>query len=585
MGLTAAANRIRNRADLLDAINVFPVADGDTGLNLKMTISPLEQCEDRSWEEVQRSLLLSARGNSGNILSSFVCGFLDAMLVERIEPDEAIRRGRDQAYGAVTMPVDGTILSVMDDLCAGTRFSEALLDPEACPRLFDSMKAAIRRTPASLPVLREAGVVDSGALGLLFFMEGFVYGIHGLPVTIDDREWQALRIRREWLDEQDASDEEQYCLDIILKTSSADAWSRDALEKMGSSIEVVVDQDLVKVHIHTNDPQAVREWAASIGEEVSCHRDDLLEQRTAFLRLHGTDSSQVANRWQTPDTPVHILTDAAGSLTRQTARELGVSLHSSYVSLGDNLIPECDVDPVDLYRRLEEDQERIHTSQAARTEVRDRLGKLCRQHQAVLYLTVGHQYTGNFDVASQFKKENDPEDRLRVLDSLAASGQLALVARTCAEFASTRPDPEELLDYARTKIGTCREYVFLDTLKYLARSGRMSRIGAFFGDAFKVKPVIVHRPDGAGKTAVVRSRESGLAFAVDRAREYFGEPGGKPRMLLQFTDKPTHNWVVGTAAKALHVAVPDAEQIFTPMSCTSGAHMGPGAWAVAFINA
>jgi len=174
-----------------------------------------------------------------------------------------------------------------------------------------------------------------------------------------------------------------------------------------------------------------------------------------------------------------------------------------------------------------------------------------------------------------------------VLDTRAASGQLALIARMVAGFAAQSNDPEAVLKYAREQVEACKEYVFLGTLKYLARSGRMSKVGAFFGNAFKVKPVIVHRDNGATKEAVVRSREAGLGYAVERAREHFGQNGngGTPRILLAYTDEATRVWVEGTAAPALERAVDGAEMLFTPMSTTAGTHMGPGTWAVTFVRA
>jgi len=575
---------VADRAPLLDAINVFPVADGDTGINMSATVASLRRIDpDRPWQDVRRDLLMSARGNSGNLTARFLGGLVEALVGQGTGLADAVRLGRDQAYGAVTDPIQGTILTLLDALADHHETDAALEGVESCADLLAALGRVVERTPDHLPVLREAGVVDSGALGLLFFLEGFFAGIHGEEVWEEDS-WDALSVSSSWLSGQLSATGGRYCVDLAVQRRDATLKDRADIEAMGSSVEVLEEGSLLKVHLHTDDPDAVRRWGRDLGEEVAWHAEDMEAQLADFRQVHGLDTADEGGPWSRPSTAVHVVTDAAGSTPSTQASELGMSLHHSYIHLGGEMVPECEVDPDELYRRLAEDGERITTAQAAELEIFERLDAVCRTHAAVLYVAVGHQYTGNTEAALRWKAEHDAGDRLRVLDTGAASGQLALVARACAERAAGGGDPAALLAYAQQCAETCREYIFLGTLKYLARSGRMSRVGAFFGNALRIKPVIVHRPDGAGKEAVVRSREAGLDYAVKRAVEYFAEGGGTARMLLQYTDAACRAWVEQTAAPALAEAVPEAEQLFAPMSSTSGTHMGPGTWAVAFIR-
>jgi len=594
-GFRAGASRLQCRMDLLNAINVFPVADGDTGVNLSATVAPLEcKGRDRSWVELRRELLLAARGNSGNLLSRFLSGLIEGLASGEAELAQAARRGRDQAYGAVPRPVQGTILTVMDVLCSRPEAGAVQGDPDVVQPLVEALREAVRDTPRELPMLEAAGVVDAGALGLLFFLEGFLYGMHGLEVPDGDREWDGLSVRADWLSGHWAEDEGQFCVDLALRRGNGPI-DPEQVERLGRSVELVEEDGLFKIHLHTDKLEPVREWADALGEVVAWNYEDMDRQRVEFRRRHGLEefvrpervrTSGAPRRWKAAGTRVHVLTDGAGSISRNAAEELGVSLNFSHVFLGGRMVPECDVEPDELYSRLAEDREPITTAQASEEEIRARLTAACAAHEAVLYVAVGRQYTGNIEVARRWKQECDVDDRLRILDSRAASGQLSLVARTVAEFAAGCDDPGVLLDYAEERRNLCKEYVFLDTLKYLARSGRMSRVGAFFGNAFKVKPVIVHQDDGAKKETIVRSREAGLAYARERAREYFtASIEGRPRILLQYTDAGCQEWVEGPVTRMLQEAVPDAELLYTPMSTTAGTHMGPGAWAVAFIRA
>ncbi|MCF8062842.1 MAG: DAK2 domain-containing protein, partial [Deltaproteobacteria bacterium] len=164
-------------ADVLDRINVFPVADGDTGRNLVLTLAPLQRgIPDR--EALKTRILASARGNSGNIAARFFCGFLEAECAEGLPA--ACREGRDLAYGALKNPMQGTILSLFDALVDGLEQSPPGEGGGWASRVTQGMESALLATRRQLPELEAAGVVDAGALGLfLFFRTCFQAVSHG----------------------------------------------------------------------------------------------------------------------------------------------------------------------------------------------------------------------------------------------------------------------------------------------------------------------------------------------------------------------------------------------------------------------
>jgi len=174
--LIIGVERLTAWSDLLDDINVFPVADGDTGRNLITSLSPLRDVADNH-ENTVRKLLFSARGNSGNIAALFFSGLLTADSVENLPA--ASKLGRDRAWHAISDPVQGTMLDVLDALAQSMEKYDIKENDRNVSEIIDNLKDAVRSTHELLPKLKDAGVVDSGALGMFIFFEGFLKTLVG----------------------------------------------------------------------------------------------------------------------------------------------------------------------------------------------------------------------------------------------------------------------------------------------------------------------------------------------------------------------------------------------------------------------
>jgi len=183
-------------------------------------------------------------------------------------------------------------------------------------------------------------------------------------------------------------------------------------------------------------------------------------------------------------------------------------------------------------------------------------------------------------VADNWQGKNDPEGRLTVIDSGAASGRLAAMVLETVRHAREVSDVDRIISFARKAVHRCREYVFLDKLKYLAAGGRLSRTSAVLGDLARVKPIISPLPDGARKIGSVKSRRAQLDYACERIREL--PRGHEPqRLILEYSDN--RRWVETEAASAIAGFLPTAAIQLQPLSLTSGVHMGPGTWGLAFM--
>lgn len=554
-------------ADILDRINVFPVADGDTGRNLMISLAPLRDAGSRAPQETIQQLLFSGRGNSGNIATRFVAELLSAVSYDTLYP--AARAGAENARGAVNTPLSGTMLTVMD------RFADALENVQNVRELeddlesvIDQLQEAVRETPDMLPELRKAGVVDAGALGIFLFLEGFLRALCSREDRYTPVE-KAFAGKLKIADGFDASGEEGFCIDFVVRMGKDAGASLREIASGDDSVTVQTFQDYAKIHLHTRDVSALKQKAKGMGDIVQWCEDDLHEQVKHFHR----PAAQGA---------VHIVTDAAGSLTRGMARNLGVTLLESYVSLGETCAPETSVVPEELYREMRRGV-KASTSQASDFERHQHYDRLLKQHDNVLYLCVGSVYTGNYRVVTQWKEQHDKEDRLAVIDTGAASGRLAAAVIATARYAAgdPKPAPEAVVRFAQKAVEMCGEYIFLDELRYLAAGGRMSKTGAFFGDMLNVKPVVTPTPRGAEKVGIVRNAEAQVRFAVDRFNKNLENESGA-LILLQYSDN--RDWLEKRCIPEIKKHFPAPEMIVAPLSLTSGVHIGPGAWAAAFYG-
>jgi DegV family protein with EDD domain len=549
-------------ADILDRINVFPVPDGDTGRNLVISLSPLRQ-KGLPPDELSRSLLLSARGNSGNIAARFLSGLIQADDLGSLL--RCCENGRNLAYGAVKEPKDGTMLSLYDVLMEALERYAPGEGEQWVDAILGEMEREVLSSREKLPELKEAGVVDAGALGMFVFFDSYLNTLIGRS-TVSRPLAEELKgyfsLSDTWREEAD----EGYCMDVVLRLQGEAGPDDEQMGTLGESVVSISDGDYLKVHLHTSDREGVTRRLETMGEVIRLSTDDLGEQTQRFMKAKGRQA-------------VHIMTDAAGSITRNDAARLGITLLDSYVTAGEICLPETYVDSSSLFASMRKGA-RASTSQASDLERNKCYKKVIDLYERVLYICVGSFYTGNYQAALDWKDENDSENRFTIIDSGSASGRLGLAVLATAGLSLSTDDPEEVLDFARKAVRDSGELIFLDKLQYLAAGGRMSKTGAFFGDALRFKPVITPDPDGAKKVAVVRNQKDQVDLALKTLLGSIGEEAHS-LIMLEYTDNK--EWVDNEVRPLFEKRFPAAEFIFQPISLTSAVHMGPGTWGVAFL--
>jgi len=558
----SSVERLSAWSDVLDDINVFPVADGDTGRNLKTSLTPLRYLgEDR--EKIVNRLLISARGNSGNIAARFFAGFLTADSYELLP--QAAKTGRDYAWQAVHNPVPGTMLTVFDALADFLEKNYFEATEKCISNIVDELERAVKSTPQLLPKLKQAGVVDSGALGMYIFLEGFFKSLskqRSQFQPINETFNGMLAVLPSFQEKTD----EGYCVDMVVHFDDKPEDKIKKLTEYSNNVVVIPHQDYLKIHLHTTSKNEVKHQVESLGDIVQWMDDDIGIQINDFKQ-------------RPMEGAIHIMTDAAGSVTREDSRQLGITLLDSYISAGDTSLPETLFSPSELYQTMRKGI-KVSTSQASVFERHQYYQRVMNQYPKVLYLCVGSVYTGNYDVAMEWKQKNDPDNRFTIIDTTAASGRLGTIVLATAKHSTKTKDPGAVIEFAKRAIHKCEEYVFLDKLKYLAAGGRLSKPSAFFGDMLNVKPIISPTAEGAKKVGAVKNRKGQLGFALEKLEASF-EESASPFIMLEYSDN--HGWVNDTVKKSIEALYPSSEIRLQPLSLTSGVHMGPGTWGLSFL--
>lgn len=358
----SAANNISNSRHAVDALNVFPVPDGDTGTNMSMTIGAAAKemaalSDDCTVEEASArcasALLRGARGNSGVILSLIFRGISKGFkgLTEAGAGDvaNALKEGVDAAYKAVMKPTEGTMLTVVREASDAAAHTAKIKDDpiEVASATLDAAKKALAKTPELLPVLKKAGVVDAGGQGLVLVFEGIesVWG-RGVIIQALDGEGVAAAPKQSKDTVARASDDIEfgYCSEFLIE-KSASAREKDPLrlraylESIGDCVVVVDDSDIIKVHVHSNDPGNVIQAALKYGQLINIKIDNMHYQHAnADVGVKNGDEpiNPVAC---TPENDYGFVAVCAGEGLSELFRDIGADV---VVSGGQTMNPSTD---------------------------------------------------------------------------------------------------------------------------------------------------------------------------------------------------------------------------------------------------
>ena len=298
---SSGASLLVNNREQVDALNVFPVPDGDTGTNMSQTItSAIKEINAKPYTSAAdvanaaaRGALRGARGNSGVILSQILRGFSKAAAgheeIDGALLGQMMRSGANTAYKAVMKPKEGTILTVARVIAEEAEEARDKQDDvvELFKLVLSVGDAILKRTPEMLPVLKQAGVVDSGGMGLMVVLRGMYAALTGEPVdALTEVKAESVPMPGEFVDDHENLDDKfGYCTEFVISHPRDDMKESDVvrlrrrMERIGERAQVIADMNVVKVHVHTNQPGQALQYALELGEIDNIKIENLFEQR------------------------------------------------------------------------------------------------------------------------------------------------------------------------------------------------------------------------------------------------------------------------------------------------------------------
>jgi hypothetical protein len=497
--------------DYLNKINVFPVADADTGTNLASTMRAIaeESQAHRSIKTTLKSIanaaLGGARGNSGLIFAQFIHGISkeihhESKLTTRAF-GESVRRAVAHAYKAIISPVEGTMLTVIRDWAEAV-YEKRTQTSDFVELLTDSLQAArhsLKETPRKLAVLARAGVVDAGAKGFVDFLEGILHFIRKgrllrkMPKT--ELVWTHEKIKTPPKDKDLTF---RYCSETLLSGENLDADTiRAVVQRHGESAIVAGTEEKVRIHVHTNEPAKLFFELKDYGAISQIKVEDMRRQYEAA---------------HTPKSKIAIVTDSSCDLPQEYFDDRQIHMISFPLSFGQHLfLDKLTIRPDLFYRMLKTSKARPQTGVPPLKNVQDFLSFLAGHYESIILLAISEKLTGVYSLC-QTIADQMPDKKISVINSKNISATLGLLVARASDMVLAGAPHDEIVASIQQWIPKTKLLVDVATLKYMVRSGRVSAAKGLMAKILNIKPIVTL--DAEGKTANLGksfSRRSNMA--------------------------------------------------------------------------
>jgi DegV family protein with EDD domain len=581
-GLFAASDWVWGMREEINRINVFPVPDGDTGTNFSLTLrSVADACRalgdaplPETVQAMSRGAVLGARGNSGMMLAHFLLGFAEAsgqrLTLDTRELAQCLASGAAHLETSLDDPREGTILTVAREaaqaaLRAGRRTDDI---QEFLVALLAESEESLARTPELLAALKEAGVVDAGAKGFVLMLEGIVRYLKGDPIapagdlklpSADDlapAAHAAVAAERDF----------HYCTEVMVKGADLPPANevRSAMRQFGGSLVVVVAGGLLKVHVHTDTPEAVFSYAARWGSIEHTKAEDMRAQHRKLA--HGDKR------------PVAVIADSSADLPDALLDRQHIALVPLQVMFGERTYRDrVELKPEEFYRLMRESKTLPTTSQPTPGSFIQAFRDAKTSADEVVAVLLSGGLSGTLQSGAAAVKASGMEG-IHLVDSRSASLGVGLLALRATELAESGWSGKAIVDELvriRARSGC---FLTVDRFDNLLRSGRVSKGKAWLAGMLDVKPIL-------------GLDDQGKIIPVDRVR---GRDNVVPRVLSllekRLTPRPR-----SLRFGVVHAAAPEAaERVRTALVAAYrpkdvivnlatgvlGTHVGEGAWAV-----
>ncbi len=590
--LVASAEYVqRHRADL-NRINVFPVPDGDTGTNLALTVASIADRLRASREdgvgavakEAAEAGIMGARGNCGMILSHFFLGFSNAAgdraRLSVGEFAEVLREAVEHVYRALERPVEGTMLTVMRAVAEEAERMETSDFVVLFERMLVRAREALARTPELLPALAAAGVVDAGAKGFVHLLEGISAFLSGDPLVPLESVpvYDAEPLAAAQADYPSESERFRFCTEALVRGRAipeADAV-RAVLRERGDSLVVIRSGELLKVHVHTDEPEEVFAYLRTLGELATHKAEDMQAQHAVMGRAAAAGHVSLARR------PISIVADTACDLPEEIVRAHGLHLVPLNLIFDDKVLRDrFDITAEAFAERLKQGAH-PSTSQPAPAAFLEGFRRAAEEGESVVAVLLSSALSGTHASAlAAARQRPEGEAPVHLVDSRGGSLLQGLMALRAAELGEAGWEPERIVAELNRNRERSGILVTLDTFERALASGRVGRGRAWLGSLLDIKPVLdVDREGKLVPVAKTRGRKNVVAKMLEIVEERVPRDVRSVRFGVVHVACPE---ILDEVTRELRARWGNREVICAPMSPILATHAGEGAWGIAYL--
>lgn len=498
--LVSGIHRVVGQQRHLNKINVFPVADSDTGTNLSLSLGAALGMLQRTpsqplgamLAELADTLLDSARGNSGAIMAQFFQGMSDSVgevaHFTSATFSKAVNKGSDYAHDALSEPREGTILSVI----AAFAGSLSATVEEALPTDFRGVLSVAQRhvdkaladTPRQLEVLRKAGVVDAGAQGFAELVAGMTEHIRdNIVVAFPENSDLGAAEEPTAYGAGDAASNYRFCTECLVTGVDINRRKlRETLNSLGDSLVLAGTKRKAKIHIHANEPEEVFSAARKFGDLSQQKADDMHKQQaTTHARRHR----------------FAVITDSAADFSDTELEQYDIHMVPCRIQFGERgYLDKLSISVDEFYEELETNVIHPTTSQPAPGDFRRQFQFLASHYDDVVSINLTAEVSGTFAAAQSAAERTNAGGRIHVINSRNASvgqGQLVVAAAQCA---STGGNVAEALEAVGKLAASIKTFALLHRLDYAVRGGRVPEWVKSVASVLRLLPVLAVKDDG-----------------------------------------------------------------------------------------
>lgn len=488
----SGVNQISRNKELLNKINVYPVADGDTGSNLLYTLEAavdyarISDSVTETLDSISKNAISYARGNSGIIFSEFIHGLAISSNHQEMNVDDFIQvvnYSSNRLYEVVSSPIEGTILTVIKEWARFLKDSHIHSFKDLFDMSLPIIKNSVDETINQLKVLKKHRIPDSGALGFYLFVEGMKNSILDSKDVINTNwdKYEELQVQEEEFDEA-----YRYCTQFFVKDLNVDVNTLlSNLNEDGNSIAYSGNQEFINLHLHTNQPWEVSRILTKYGIITNSKVDDMLVQSN-HRKIKGK---------------IGLLTDSIADISKEFLDEHQIHMISINLLINQNTyLDKKTILLNDFFSLIDKASEYPVSSQPNDQQIKYELNHYLDFYEKLIIISVSSKLSGTYSGFRRFlDKYPEYKNKVYLIDSLLNSGGQGLLVKQAAEICKRDDSIEEVIKQIEHERENINTYVVLSTFENLSRSGRINPKIASLANKLNLKAILTMDKEGRGK--------------------------------------------------------------------------------------